>query len=266
LLPTILGEMAGQQPALRRDRAPKHLESHRLPLADGRATTLHVATYDPRRVDLRVARVTAPLEAWCLREGVEEAIVGGFFVRGGAHDLVPLGELRTAGMQRHTVPFDEPWGALRACVHASGGTVTIARRPDLPAQPTGDLLQAGPLLVRDGLRVLDGDAEGFSAGSRQFDSDITAGRYPRAALALDRRGRLLAAACDGRADDEAGLSLAELADALIDLGAVDALNLDGGGSTSLVCGGALRNVPREEHGIVLAGGRTIATAIAFVPR
>jgi hypothetical protein len=33
-----------------------------------------------------------------------------------------------------------------------------------------------------------------------------------------------------------------------------------------VCGGALRNVPREEHGIVLAGGRTIATAIAFVPR
>ena len=266
MLPTILGEMPGQQPALRRDRVPKHLESHRLPLLDGAVTTLHVATYDLRRADVRVARVRAPLEAWCLREGVDEAIVGGFFVRGGAHDLVPLGELRTAGMMRHTVPFDEPWGGLRACVHAAGGSVTIARRPDVPVEPAGDLLQAGPLLVRDGLPALDGDAEGFSAGSRQFDSDITAGRYPRAALALTRSGRLLAVACDGRADDEAGLSLAELAEALVDLDAVQAINLDGGGSTSLVCGGVLRNVPREEHGIVLAGGRTIATAIAFVPR
>ena len=37
------------------------------------------------------------------------------------------------------------------------------------------------------------------------------------------------------------------------LGAVQAMNLDGGGSTSLVCGGRLRNVPREAHGIALAG-------------
>jgi exopolysaccharide biosynthesis protein len=120
--------------------------------------------------------------------------------------------------------------------------------------------------VRDGAPCVDGDVEGFSAGQGQFDSDITAGRYPRAALALRGDGRLLAVACDGRADDEAGLTLAELAETLVALGARTALNLDGGGSTSLVCGGRLRNVPREDHGVVLAGGRPVSTVIAFTTR
>lgn len=41
-----------------------------------------------------------------------------------------------------------------------------------------------------------------STGMAQFGSDVTDGRYPRAALAL-AGGDLLAVACDGRADDEA---------------------------------------------------------------
>jgi exopolysaccharide biosynthesis protein len=155
---------------------------------------------------------------------------------------------------------------VRAFLHVAGGRIALARRDELPAEPQGDVLQAGPLLVHDGVACADGDAEGFSAGRGQFDSGITAGRYPRAALALASRGRLLAVACDGRADDEAGLTLAELAEALVALGAHAALNLDGGGSTSLVCAGRLRNTPREDHGIVLAGGRPVSTVIAFMPR
>jgi hypothetical protein len=242
---------------------PRHLRSHRLRLAGGAATTLHVAEYDLRRTTVRVVRLArpTPLETWCHASGVAEAIVGGFFVRPGG---APLGELRTSGIARRSVPFTAPWGALRACVHITGDGVTVARRDTLAAQPPGDLLQAGPLLVRDG-RVVDGDEEGFSAGCHQFDSDITAGRYPRAALALAGGARLLAVACDGRADDEAGLTLDELAAALVALGARRALNLDGGGSTSLVCGGRLRNVPREEHGVTLAGGRAVSTALAFLP-
>jgi exopolysaccharide biosynthesis protein len=133
--------------------------------------------------------------------------------------------------------------------------------------PRGDLLQAGPLLVRGGRAVVeDGiDAEGFSAGATQFDSDISDGRYPRAALGV-RGDTLLAVASDGRADDEAGLTLRELAEALAALGAEHALNLDGGGSTSLVCAGRLRNVPRESHGVALAGGRSVSTALAFKGR
>lgn len=236
----------------------------RLALADGAATTLHVATYERARMGVRVAVLPrpTPLMSWCRAEGIDDAIVGGFFVR---PDGVPLGEVRVGGAALPTVPFDAPWGAVRACVHAADGDVRIARRAEIAADPAGDLLQAGPLLVRDAAATLaDGDLEGFSAGAGQFDSDITLGRYPRAALAIDDT-RLLAVACDGRADDEAGLTLQELAETLVALGAEHALNLDGGGSASLVCGGWLRNRPREEHGIELVGGRPISTALVFEP-
>jgi hypothetical protein len=235
-------------------------------LADGAQTTVHVARYDAQRTSVRLIRLPRPepLETWCRRAGVDEAMVGGFFIR--PHGL-PLGELRTRGLVRASVAFDAPWGEERACVHVHRRRVTIAPRPELPAAPRGDLLQAGPLLVRGGVPVIeDGvDAEGFSAGSGQFDSDISAGRYPRAALGVGH-GTLLAVACDGRADDEAGLTLRELAELLAAVGAESALNLDGGGSTSLVCAGALRNVAREDHGVVLAGGRAVSTALAFRPR
>ena len=62
------------------------------------------------------------------------------------------------------------------------------------------------------------------------------------------------------------MTLGELADALIGLGATDALNLDGGGSASLVHGGLLRNRPRERHGVDLLDGRAIVTAIVFEAR
>jgi hypothetical protein len=145
--------------------------------------------------------------------------------------------------------------------------VHIAHRGALPAEPAGDLLQAGPLLVSGGRSTVgdEADPEGFSAGARQFDSDISDGRHPRAALA--RRGReLFAVACDGRTHSDAGMTLTELAQALIDLGAEDAINLDGGGSASLVHRGRLRNCPREEHGIDLLEGRPIVTAVTFQPR
>jgi hypothetical protein len=150
-------------------------------------------------------------------------------------------------------------------VHVFRREVRIAPRAELGPAPRGDLLQAGPLLVQAGRSVCsDGaDPEGFSAAAHQFDSDITAGRHPRAALAVCG-GCLLAVACDGRADDDAGLTLGELAQALLELGATDALNLDGGGSTSLVCGGRLRNTPREAHAV--PGGRAISTALVFAAR
>jgi hypothetical protein len=243
----------------------RHVRSLRLRLADGAWTTVHVATYDPTRTALTVVRLPAPtpLATWCAANDATDAIVGGFFVRATG---VPLGEVRTRGIVRETVPFAMPWGETRACVHAENERVTIARRPELPAEPRGDLLQAGPLLVSGGAPCVDGDPEGFSQAPEQFDSDITVGRYPRAALGIGRRGRLLAVAADGRAPGDAGLTLAELAEAMIALGATRAINLDGGGSTSLVCGGELRNVPREGDGAPIPGGRPVTTALVFTAR
>jgi hypothetical protein len=244
--------------------APPHLRALRLRLADGACTTLHVARYDPAHTEVRVVRLArpTPLAAWCAANGTDEAIVGGFFVRASG---IPLGELWTSGIRRATVPFQAPHHRTRACVHVTRDGVAIGPRPELPVHPRGDLLQAGPLLVRGGAPCTHGDPEGFSAGSAQFDSDITEGRYPRAALAIGRRGQVLAVAADGRSDDDAGLALDELAEALVALGAIHAINLDGGGSTSLVCGGRLRNRPREAHGIEIDGGRPVTTALLFRP-
>ncbi len=164
-------------------------------------------------------------------------------------------------------PFDPPWNDSRSCLHVENGEVRFAARSELGDEPEGDVLQAGPMLVRGGRGLVSpgSDPEGFSAGARQFDSDITAGRYPRAALGI-ADGTLIAAVCDGRTDEDAGLTLDEMADAMIDLGASDAINLDGGGSASLVIDGILRNKPREEHGIDLPEGRPVSTALAFVDR
>ena len=252
--------------ALRRLRAQPQLDRFRVRLADGARTTVHVAAFDCDAWAPRVAvfeRAT-PLVRWCREEGVRHAIVGGFFLR---PDYVPLGEVRVGGSLRRFVPFDEPWGAVRACAQVVSGQVRVASRLALGACPDGDVLQAGPLLVLDGRSaIVEGeDREGFSAGAHQFDSDITAGRYPRAALAITGE-QVLAVACDGRTRRDAGMTLGELAETLISLGASEAMNLDGGGSASLVCGGALRNRPREQHGVDLLEGRPVVTAIVFEAR
>jgi Phosphodiester glycosidase len=241
-------------------------ERRRLRLGDGAGTTLHVARFERAAFDLRVVVLDpcSTVQQWCRRNGAEHAIVGGFYMRPGGP---ALGDLWVAGRALPTKPFDAPWHDERACVHIGDGAVTLAPRRELGEIARGDLLHAGPMLVADGRSLLaDGaDREGFSAGARQFDSDITAGRYPRAALGLSDR-QLIATVCEGRADEEAGLTMAELAEAMIGLGARQAINLDGGGSASLVVGGSLVNTPREEHGIELVGGRAVATALHFAPR
>ena len=238
----------------------------RVTLGDGANTTVYVASFPAASTEVRVAILRPPerLAAWCASRGVADAIVGGFFVRPGG---VPLGEVRTRGVSRRHVAFAPPWAGLRSCVHVEAGEARIARRDELPALPRGDLLQAGPLLVRDGAPCFDRalDPEGFSAGQAQFDSDITDGRDPRAALGI-APGRLVAAVCDGRSAEDAGLTLEELAALMAGLGCHTAINLDGGGSTSLVSGGRLRNQPRAGVDRPEPGGRAVSTALLFVPR
>ncbi len=251
-------------PALPRRHA--RLERLRVALPGGAATTLHVATYDRAAYEPRIVVLEkpAPLASWCNENDVRHALVGGFFLR---PQYVPLGRLRIAGEERTAASFDSPWGGVRACVQVGRGGIEIDRHDALEPDPGGDLLQAGPLLVRAGEHVIrEGeDPEGFSAGAHQFDSDITRGRYPRAALGIDEQ-RIVAVTCDGRTRRDAGMTLEELAEAMLALGLRDALNLDGGGSASLVHHGRLRNRPREEHGVDLLAGRPIVTAVVFEPR
>ena len=237
---------------------------HRLP--DGRRTTVHVASYALSEVTVRLVELdpAQPLAAWCARAGVPDALVGGFFVT--PHGPA-LGEVWIDGRRRSSMPVDPRWAAARGCLAVDDDGVAIAPRHALPTAPRGDLLQAGPVLVAGGrVLVREGDdPEGFSASRAQFDSDVAAGRHPRAAVGI-AGGSLVAIASEGRSADEAGLTLAELATLARALGCEYALNLDGGGSTSLVAGGLLRNAPREARGALIPGGRPVVTALALLPR
>jgi exopolysaccharide biosynthesis protein len=97
------------------------------------------------------------------------------------------------------------------------------------------ILGGGPVLVQNSRVVLDAKAEGFSdAYVRQTAI--------RSAIGRTAAGNLLIVAVHNRAGG-AGPNFAELAQILQQMGAVEALNLDGGSSTSLYLGGSLLDRP-----------------------
>jgi len=236
-------------------------------LDDGDVTTVYAVRHRRTAVRVRVVHFPRPqrLDVWCRAQGVEEAVVGGFFVR---DPYRPLGELWVGGAPARCEPVPAPWGARRGCVVVGpDGDARVVGRDAAPPEPAGDLLQAGPLLVGGGRVVFDPDTdrEGFSAGSGQFDSDITRGRYPRAALGVSDDA-LVAVACDGRRSNvDGGLSMLELADVMVELGCESAINLDGGGSTTLVHRGHLLNRPYSTQDQPAPASRRVVSALTFEP-
>jgi exopolysaccharide biosynthesis protein len=76
----------------------------------------------------------------------------------------------------------------------------------------------------------------------------------------------VAVACDGRRTNvDAGLSMLELAGVMVDLGAERAINLDGGGSTTLVHRGHLLNRPYSIQDQPAPQTRRVVTALALEP-
>lgn len=117
-----------------------------------------------------------------------------------------------------------------------------------------------PVLVRDS--AIAGDVDTF--GQASFRE-----RNPRTAAGIARNGkRLILVVVDGREYENAGMTLRETADLMLALGARDAINLDGGGSTTMVfadpdSSGKLRvaNHPSDKE-----GERTVGDALAIVRR
>ena len=95
------------------------------------------------------------------------------------------------------------------------------------------IIGAGPILLLNRRIVLDGKAEQFR------DSFIKESAY-RSVIATNRMGTILIAAVGNRSGG-VGPTLSEIAQIIQRLGAIDALNLDGGSSTSLYLGGQLIN-------------------------
>lgn len=94
-----------------------------------------------------------------------------------------------------------------------------------------NLMGGGPLLIEKG-RVVPSGASAFETA-----------RHPRTAVGVDAQGGVWAVAIDGRQPQSPGASIAETAEVMRRLGCVEALNLDGGGSTTLSLFGMTLNRP-----------------------
>lgn len=113
-----------------------------------------------------------------------------------------------------------------------------------------NVIAGGPTLVKNGMISLSASAEGFSASF----SDT---KHPRSAIGRTALGDLWMVVVDGRQAISGGCSLQELAGIMQRLGCVDAMNLDGGGSSTLALGEMVLNRP--------SGGseRPISNSILF---
>jgi exopolysaccharide biosynthesis protein len=238
----------------------------RLRTREGEETTVYLVRHPIASTRAAVVAFGGPvrLDAWCREHRRDEAIVAGFFVRDPER---PLGEVVTGGTAIEHEPIAAQWRDARACVSVADGRVQLAPRAALADDRATELVCAGPLLVRDGVVIEgDDDPEGFSAGSAQFDSDITAERHPRCALGVTE-DEILAVCCDGRRTGvDAGLLLDELARLMVSFGAREAINLDGGGSATLVHRGHLLNRPYSSVDQPAPASRPIVTALVFDPQ
>jgi len=113
---------------------------------------------------------------------------------------------------------------------------------------------AGLLRVR-GRRVTDWTVERLSG-----PAFITA-RHPRTMIGVDRRGDIWLAVVDGRQAVSAGMTFEDLQRLADRLQLVDALNLDGGGSSTMVVGGRVVNRPSDA-----TGPRAVSDALAVLVR
>lgn len=113
----------------------------------------------------------------------------------------------------------------------------------------------GPTLIKNGAIFISHDEEVF------WDSGIGhATANPRTAVGITAANHAILLVVDGRQTGSQGVTLPELAQMLLELGCVEAMNLDGGGSTQMAVGNQLIN--RPEGGTYM---RPVPTILAVVP-
>ncbi len=125
-----------------------------------------------------------------------------------------------------------------------------ARADWLPSVgPIDELVGGWPVILRDGISTV------VESATRELTNVSNAAvRHPRSLIGFDAdTSHLYLVAVDGRSTASVGMTLVEVADFLRTLGVAHALNLDGGGSTTLVIDGKVVNVPSDPTGERVVG-------------
>lgn len=149
-------------------------------------------------------------------------------------DGVVLAERTHAGAVLQ--PSLQPGDSVRWSLHFRGTPARVK-----------ELIGGFPMLLQHGASVLD---------RIDTTSKFSVTRHPRTAIGVRADGTVLLVVVDGRSEASGGMSLAQLTAFMKALGASDALNLDGGGSSVLAVGGQVASHPSDK-----TGERPVANAL-----
>jgi len=188
-------------------------------------------------------------------EGTLAGVNGDFFTPEG----LPVGTEVVSGTTRRIRnrpafawhPLADPWMGTPSL---EGDSVLVLgwHLPSSRSDGETEVIGGFPLLLQDGLRV--GDLEVSELPS------FAAERHPRTAVGFDRdEGLLWVVVVDGRQPGySVGMTLPELAGLFEALGAEEAINLDGGGSSVMVVDGTTVSRPSDAE-----GERPVANALGI---
>ncbi|MDD3002091.1 MAG: phosphodiester glycosidase family protein [Candidatus Riflebacteria bacterium] len=109
------------------------------------------------------------------------------------------------------------------------------------APPWNTIRQA----VCGGPRLIENGNISINYAEEKFDPSLVSARHPRTAIGLSFDGDLIMTVIDGRTKQNAGMTLKELALYLQKMGIRHAINLDGGGSSTMVVKGRIVNAPSD---------------------
>lgn len=190
--------------------------------------------------------------------GARVAVNGGFFVTTLSDRSAVANDFMKIGSRVYN-PQPSGWGDAALGIDSSG-RFHFAPWIVHTAQAVGDsawyarypmVIVAGPMLV---------------ANSRSLPfSPLDNKRHPRTVAGTDDRSQLIIITVMGRLTGAKGMTISELSYLARVLGAVDAINLDGGGSTSLVLDGKYLNRHIDQV-LGIHVPRAVANAVVFVRR
>jgi len=139
-----------------------------------------------------------------------------------------------------------PEARLKDLLGAKNIRFDVATLPEW--QGVNHIISGGPYLVKHG--------EVFVDMTEQKLASI-GGRNPRSAIGYTADNNLILVTVDGRESSSVGMTLMELANFMKSIGCINAMNLDGGGSTVLYVNGQVVNQPQVKGGIALSNALTL---------
>ena len=191
----------------------------------------------------------SPLSRIVSQNNAGAAINAGFFAVTKGGKGYPIGALKVGG--RDLGQLYDGRGAL-GWNDDDEALFGIASESDYTVYEMNNVIQAGPLLIDEGIPV---------HSEEDFNSAFTAARHPRSAVGLNASGQWVFMIVDGRNGmHSSGATISELTEILRGQNVTHALNLDGGGSTEMIIDGRIYNSPSDGY------ERNISYALGAIAR